>query len=132
MARLSWRVVGEHSYMGPLFFRLYEETCDQRYLDAGLNTVYWFVNLESLRSASKDPQLSPSMLRIRKILIHKTEAIRRRHIKPASCLQRRISLRLLEESRNRETGQKRNRFFLKNGALKISWEKAKAAPFKIR
>ena len=42
------------AYMGPLFFRLYEETGDQRYLDAGLNTVYWFVNLESLRRASRD------------------------------------------------------------------------------
>jgi hypothetical protein len=44
------------AYMGPLFFRLYEETGDGRYLEAGLNTVYWFVNLESLRSASPDRQ----------------------------------------------------------------------------
>jgi len=44
------------AYMGPLFFRLHEETGDGRYLDAGLNIVYWFVNLESLRSASKDPK----------------------------------------------------------------------------
>ncbi len=44
------------AYMGPLFFRLYEETGDGRYLDAGLNIVSWFVNLESLRSASQDPK----------------------------------------------------------------------------
>ena len=44
------------AYMGPLFFRLYEETGDGRYLDAGLNIVHWFVNLESLRSASQDPK----------------------------------------------------------------------------
>jgi len=44
------------AYMGPLFFRLYEETCDPRYLEAGLNTVSWFVNLESLRSSSRDPK----------------------------------------------------------------------------
>ncbi len=44
------------AYMGPLFFRLFEETGDGRYLDAGLNIVSWFVNLESLRSASQDPK----------------------------------------------------------------------------
>ncbi len=42
------------AYTGPLFFKLYEETGDKRYLNAGLNTVYWFVNLESLRTSSKD------------------------------------------------------------------------------
>lgn len=44
------------AYMGPLFFRLYEETGDERYLEAGLNIVHWFVNLEKLRSASRDAQ----------------------------------------------------------------------------
>ena len=42
------------AYNGPLFFRLYEETGDERYLEAGLNTVHWFVNLEKLRSSSPD------------------------------------------------------------------------------
>jgi len=42
------------AYSGPLFFRLFEETGNKRYLEAALNTVYWFVNLESLRNNSKD------------------------------------------------------------------------------
>jgi len=59
IANGHWPVYGGEwwastAYAGPLFFKLYEETGNQRYLDAGLNTAYWFVNLDSLRSASKD------------------------------------------------------------------------------
>ena len=46
------------AYNGPLFFRLYEETGDERYLEAGLNIVSWFVNLEKRRSASADAQFA--------------------------------------------------------------------------
>jgi len=42
------------AYTGPLLFKLYEETGNQRYLDAAIKTAYWFVNLESLRKKSKD------------------------------------------------------------------------------
>jgi len=39
---------------GALFFKLYDETGNRRYLEAALNTVHWFASLESLRRASRD------------------------------------------------------------------------------
>ncbi len=43
---------------GALFFRIYDETGNPRYLTAGLNALYWLVNLESLRSRSSDAKFS--------------------------------------------------------------------------
>jgi hypothetical protein len=42
------------TYVGQVFFKLYDETGDQRYLDAGLNAVNCINNLRLLRNISKD------------------------------------------------------------------------------
>ncbi len=42
------------TYVGQVFFKLYDETGEKRYLDAGLNAVNCIINLKQLRNNSKD------------------------------------------------------------------------------
>jgi hypothetical protein len=54
-----WRAFNGESdfttgFLGQVFFTLYDETGNKRYLDAALNAVNWLVNLETIRKNSKD------------------------------------------------------------------------------
>lgn len=44
-------------YMGQVFFKLYDETGNKRYLDAALNTVNWLNNYELIRAQNRNNPL---------------------------------------------------------------------------
>lgn len=44
-------------YMGQVFFKLYDETGNQRYLDAALNAVNWLNNYELIRAQNRNNPL---------------------------------------------------------------------------